>query len=148
MSTETLGTVAKPDEPIKWITPAEAERFERMLFKNYVRKFPNGVKPPKDQGPKEYFYKIVSIRPVSPANVTTSDEQFTLLFELQKYYRNRTKKVNKRDSVDGPDMETEQNEPVKRWESNRLGNYVLVDADASFPIDTRLFEQQFVPDNG
>lgn len=143
MTPEILGTA--PDETIKWVTSKEAEEFDRMMFKNYVRVDPKSRTPVKDS--KDYFYKIIGSHPSSPADRTTTDEEFLIVFEVQKFYRNKTRKA--RVNRGGGDQwdEVEQNEPVKSHTQNAKGNWILVDGDASFMCEARKFKQEFAPDN-
>ena len=99
---------------------------------------------------KKFYYEILDIFAYQPAakdpNVMPSTDQQLYKFNIQKFYRNKTVKVTRRDDK-GDKVEVQANQPVDGHE-NRGGNFVCIDAWASFPLDSAKFLASFEPDTG
>ncbi len=136
------------DEPIKWITAQEAEKFEKMLYKTYVKLGKDGNPIPESS---EFFYRITGMHPRVPGIVGTvpmaSENQFLLTFEVQKFYRDRKRAVNTRESISGAVHEAEDFMPVDKWQMASNGNWKVVCEDGNFFKDVREFCKEFAPDS-
>jgi hypothetical protein len=135
------GTGVASPEPtkIKWCSMEEAERFEKMLLKNYIKKG-------DDKDSKKFFYKIIGSHPTVPSGAIGNTEEFLLVFEVQKYWRNKFTSTTVRDPQN-PQVSNEAkiNLQVDSHEL-RDGRWVCVDPEASFFMDAREFKEKFVPD--
>ena len=141
---KTLGTASTPSpepEKYKWVSLEDAEKLERYIDRRFVKKG-----DAKDA--KQFFYKVIDIFAYQPAasdpNVLPSTDQQLYKFNVQKYYRNKTQTVTKRDSNQNQvTIETEAPVASHSWAEGGK----LLDSYASFPIDTAKFKEQFEPDN-
>ncbi len=143
--TETITptrTLAKPaEEKIEWVSLEEAEKLQKYIGRQYIKKG-------DEKDAKQFFYKILDIFPYQPMakdmESMFSTENQLYKFNVQKYYRNKTRKAKRRDEG-GNQVDVDANEPVESHEM-RNGNWVCVDPMASFPMDTKKFKEQFEPD--
>lgn len=131
--------IASPEpkpEP-KWISQEEVEKtWEKMLFKNYVRKG-------DEKDAKKFFYRIQGMHPYQPAGFVTSTDDCLFQFEVQKYYRNKTKKTNVLDEHN-PQVKREVDSPLHvDGHEMKGGKWVCVDPWASFFMDVRAFKEKF-----
>lgn len=140
MSETTL--TAPADDKIEFVTPQEAEKFERMLFKNYVKLGKDG-KPDKDS--KKFIYRIIGVHPYEKPGMVTMQNQFLMRFEVQKFHRNKfvVHKVTEGNSK----VEQKDNEKVDQFRIRPDGEgFELNDSDANRFIDCRLFSTEYLPD--
>lgn len=145
MATPTRGTgaaVPKPQKP-QWVTPEEAEKYEEMLGKNFVR-----INERSEGESKEYFYQVIGVFPYHnlagngvPAPNTL---QHLVNVQVQKFYRN--KKDEKKAVIAGQEKMVKVNRQVEWVELDKLGNARVLDADASFDMDARDFLKEFKAD--
>jgi hypothetical protein len=146
MSKEPLGTEGNNgDEPIRWVTPKEAEKFVSMVGRTYVRRFGKDDKIPDNQDPKEYVYKIIHVNPYT--RISHPDEgptKFLMQFQVQKCYRNKSRKVK---SDPKSDLVSEIKLEVRGHEADGMGTLHLVDPDAFKSVDAFDFDKQYIPDN-
>ena len=132
----------KPEDP-NWVTPDEAELYERMLFKPYVRR-----SELKKGDNDKFFYQIVSLCPYVPAGIMSQTHQHLVQFEIQKFHRDQTITRNVFDDNRKAPREVTSNAEVKWVEiDQKTGNSRVIDADASFTIDSREFDKVFVRDD-
>lgn len=133
---------ANPDK-INWVTPEEAERYEKMLFKPYARKT-ELVKGEKEK----FFYQITSMCPFIPAGVMAQTHQHLVTFMVQKFHRKEF--ITRHEFVENrkAPKDVESNAEVKWIETDKKdGSSRVLDADACFQIESRKFEQEFVRDD-
>ena len=128
-------TTTSPQEP-RWISIEEAEKLEKLLFKNYV---------PKDDEKfaKKFYYRVESIIPYTPADFSDPDKHRYHVM-IQKYHRDKTEKVNTNDGS-GNSQEIERNQRVDSHEM-RNGKFVLIDAQANRLVDSDEFKKSFTLD--
>ena len=138
----TASPVPKPETP-NWVTPEEAERCEETLGKNFVRK-----KEKKEGETKEFFYQVVGVNPyhelAGKDRPSPNTLQHLVNFQVLKFYRN--KKEDRKSIVGGIERAIKVNSQVQWVEYDKLGNARVLDADASFDMDSRKFFDEFKPD--
>jgi hypothetical protein len=145
MSKEPMGTGQPEDDNIKWVTPKEAQRFVSMVGRQYIKRQPKDGKLPAEQDPKDYIYKIIHVNPYEKLSMKPGGiGDFLMQFQVQKYYRNKTRKAKVDPTTD---LEADVNVEVVGHEQQPMGDFVLVDSDAFRSIDCRQFDQEFMPDN-
>lgn len=139
---ETLTAPIPPiNDKIEFVTKEEAERFDKMMTKTYVR-LVNG-KPYK---PKEFIYRIIGSHPYEPAGIVSQVGKFLMGFEVQKFYRK--KMVTKNTQIGGELKPQKDNEKVEQHAfNNDFGVWECTDEDANRFIDCRKFEQEFQVDS-
>ena len=127
-------------KPEEWVSLEEAESYEMMIEKPYIRR-----KELNEGDNKKFFYKIVNACPYSNNGKLGNGKQFLVSFMVQKYHRGKfiTRKVDNKEIKN--EMEVKQygvdNSP------GSMGNAVELDPDAGFQIDSRDFDKLFVRDN-
>jgi len=128
-------------ENINWVGPEESERLETIIEKHFVRKTEL-----KSGDNKKYYYEVQGAHPYVPAGVVTTSKQSLVLLDVQKFYRNKF--ASKNSVVGGIQKEVKVNIAAE-WVATdpKTGDYEVVDADASFQIDSREFEKLFVRDD-
>jgi hypothetical protein len=140
-----LQTDKQPEEAIKWVTPDEADGYNRILFKDFVRK--SELKPGDNS---KFIYRVTGMRPYTPLfhngqSVTTNTLQNLVVFSVNKFYRNEFIKAKRRES--GQEVEEDVNKSVTWTEYDaKAGNWITVDGDACFEMDSRVFLAQFKRD--
>lgn len=150
MPTEKPGTASSPlnqdlDAPIKWVTEEEAESFNKMLYKNFVRK-----KELNAGDNKKFFYRITGLCPFVPLHrngreVLAAANQNLVEFTVNRYYRDKMEKVRRREA--GQEIEEEVNKMVSRYEYDSAGGtWNTVDRDTDMKIEAREFLNLFERD--
>ena len=136
--------IAQPETKLPdWVSPEEAESYEQMLFKPYVRK------TEKVEGEsKKFFYQIVSMHPYVPKAIeVTATHQHLVSFEIQKFYRDKTIKRNEFVENRKAPKEVTTALEVPWVEINpKDGTSRVLDADATFNMDSRQFIKEFQRD--
>jgi hypothetical protein len=135
-------TITAPiDDKIKFVSEEEAEKFDKMMHKDYVR-LVNG-KPHK---PKEFIYRIIGSHPYEPAGAICAVGKFLIMFEVQKFYRKKF--VTKNTSLGGELKPEKVNEKVDGhlWDT-QFGVWKLVDEDANRHVDARKFLEEYQVDS-
>jgi len=139
---DTAILTAPETDKIEFVTPSEAEKFERMLFKNYVRLGKDG-KPDKES--KKFFYRIIGVHPYEKPSMVTMQNQFLMRFEVQKFHRNKF--VTQKATEGNTTIDKKDNEKVDQFKIRDDGEgYELNDSDANRFVDCRVFSQEYVPD--
>jgi len=139
---DTATLAAPPTDKIEFVTPEEAEKFERMLFKNYVRIGKDG-KPDKES--KKFLFRIIGVHPYEKPGMVTMQNQFLMRFEVQKFHRNKfvTHKVTEGNSK----VETKDNEKVDQFKVRADGEgFELNDPEANRFVDCRDFLSEYIQD--
>jgi len=144
---EPKGNVNIPqlDDKIEWVTADEAEKLDKLLFKNFVRKTEL-----KSGDRKKFFYRVTGACPYVPLHhngreVLAGTNQNLIEFTVDKFHRNEFVKSRRRES--GQEIEEEINKPVSRNEyDEKMGTWEMVDQDTGFKIDSRKFLEEFVRD--
>ena len=126
---------ASPEQPkIKFTTPEEMERFEKMIGKRYIRKnYPEEA--------KDFYFQVTGAHPDQPAVALCNEDQFNLVFEVQKYFRNKFVNVSKRDDK-ANQIDLKVNLQVDSHVMKN-GKWILADPMASFFKDARQFKEEF-----
>jgi hypothetical protein len=128
-------------------TPEEMEKYEKYLDHNYVRvnEHGNPINVANPTGRKlvpskeEFFYKVVGcfMRYFGLANTAEG----VMRFNVQKYYGDR--QVKDTDSATGRPKVIGHEQVKSHVFDPAQQVWLLVDADASFPIDCADFDKQF-----
>ena len=131
-------------EEINWVTPEEAEKYEAMINRQFIRKRELNE---GDNG--TYFYRITSMCPYVPGGVVCQTHQHLVLFQVQKYYRNKMETRKRFEPGKKTPLEVKENVEVQWIETARMdmGTPRVLDADASFQMESREFEKVFVRDD-
>lgn len=154
MAAETLtptrtGTANVASPKHEWVGIQEAERLQKCLLKNYVKKNDK-------EDAKTFFYKVIDMHPYQPATnykpkadnfELPSTEDFLIRFGIQKYYRNKFTKTTVRDQQN-PQISSDA-QVNQQVDSHVLkdGRWVCVDKTASFFKDAREFLSEFEIDS-
>ena len=140
---ETLIETKPETKKPQWMSLEEAEKYEKMLLKSYVKK---GDK----EDATKFIYRVVSMFPFQPAVSKIEDmantEELLYKFQIQKFHRSKTQKVTKRDEQ-ANQVEVSDNVQVDQHVM-RNGHWVCVDPTASFPMEVREFKEKFEVDSG
>jgi hypothetical protein len=140
--TKSPGTApASPEhEKPKWMTEEDAEKYEKLLHRQFIRK---GDK----ENAAKFFYKPESIVAYQPGGIIASEEDQMYKFLVQKYHRGKTAKATVRIS----EKQTEEIDspvPVEgHVMSQKRGLWKCVDPDANFFIPVTEFKEKFEADN-
>ncbi len=133
------------DVPIEWVTSEEAEKFNKILYKNFVRK-----KEMKSGEREKFFYRVTGLCPYVPlhhmgAEVLASVNQNLVEFTVDKFHRREFITAKRRES--GQEIEEEVNKPVTRHAfDDKSGTWMLVDSDTGFKMEARKFLDLFERD--
>ncbi len=128
-------------DKIEFVTREEAEKFERMMFKNYVRT--KDGKPDKDS--KKFLFRIIGCHPYERPGMVTMQHQFLMRFEVQKFHRNKF--VTRKASEGNSSVEVKDNEKVEQFKVRADGEgFELNDAEANRFVDCRQFSQEYILD--
>jgi len=143
IKTGTANAPSPQPEKINWVSLEDAEKLQKYIGRHFVKK-------DDAADATKYFYVVLDIFAYQPAakdpNFLPSTDDQLYKFNIQKYYRNKTVKISRRDDK-GDKVAVEANQQVDSHVT-KGDHFVCVDAWASFPIDSTKFLAAFKPDAG
>lgn len=138
---ETQTATAVQDEKIKFTTPEQAEKYEAMMGRNFV-KLGTDKKPDKDA--KDFVYRIIGMHPKYQGGRAYRMDEFIMQFEVQKYFKNKFISKSVPGNRDGQTVK--DNLPVHKWEMAGNGGWDVADEEGNFFMDAEVFLGKFAPE--
>ncbi len=136
------------DEKIEFVSAEEAEKLDKLMAKDYVKRGPDG----KALKSKEFIYRIISCHPYEKAGQYPPAGKFLVKVEVQKFYRNKF--IDNKILVSGQERTQKENQKVEAYVYSGItdnkfspgGNWNLADGDANRMMDLREFQEMFAVD--
>lgn len=136
------------EEKIEFVSANEAEKLDKMMTKDYVKRDANG-KPTKS---KDFVYRIISCHPYEKKDQFPPAGKFLIKVEVQKFHRNKF--VEQKILISGKEQAQKVNKKVDGYEYTGItdnkfspgGIWEQTDSDANRQIDLSEFNRIFVED--